>query len=86
MSVMMASSNDPPAKKSVIYEEKLTVNEVAAVLGFSEPTVRRWFRSGYLKGVKYGNKWYILKSDLEAFMEGKQNEKQGGTNDDQNCE
>ena len=86
MAAIPTTPNDQSDRKSVIYAEKLTVKEAAAALEHSETTVRRWFREGYLKAVKYGRKWYILKSDLEEFMEGKQSEKQGGTNDDQNRE
>ena len=84
MTAIPTTPNDQSDRKSVIYAEKLTVKEAAAALEHSETTVRRWFREGYLKAVKYGRKWYILKSDLEEFMEGKQSE--GGTNDDQNRE
>ena len=53
-----------------IYAPKLTVPETARALRKSEVTIRRWLRSGYLKGTQTGRTWLVLESDLKAFMGG----------------
>jgi excisionase family DNA binding protein len=53
-----------------MQEELYTVEEVAKTLKVSEQVVRRWLRSGRLKGVRIGHLWRVRKSDLEKFLEG----------------
>jgi len=40
-------------------EELLTVEETAARLKVDVETVRRWLRSGQLRGLKFGRMWRI---------------------------
>jgi excisionase family DNA binding protein len=47
----------------------LTPDEVAAQLAVSPLTVRRWLRSGKLKGVKAGKQWRISEGALKTFLE-----------------
>jgi len=48
----------------------LRVEDVAAQLDVSQESVRRWLRSGELRGLKLNDKagWRIRQSDLDAFI------------------
>jgi len=57
----------------------LTVEEAAALLKVTEPTVREWIRTGALRAVrpsaadKPGRLYRICRSDLDAFVRGANN-------------
>ena len=53
----------------------LSVGEVAERLRVHVETVRRWLRSGELRGAQLGGKsgYRITEDDLEAFMDQKYN-------------
>ena len=55
-------------------EEYFTPEEVAEKLKVSLRTIKTHLLSGQLKGVKVGRLWRIRASDLEAFLEGPQEE------------
>ena len=48
-------------------EELLTVEEAAARLKVDVETVRRWLRSGQLRGLKFGRMWRIPAGALFAI-------------------
>ncbi len=52
-------------------ERLLTVQDVVDRLQVHEQTVRRWLRSGELRGYSLGRKsgWRIRERDLETFLE-----------------
>jgi excisionase family DNA binding protein len=54
-------------------ERFYTIKEVAELLKVSDGGVRKWLKTGKLKGIKLGRIWRIKKSDLEEFL----NEKRG---------
>lgn len=55
-----------------VEEKTFTPEEVADKLRLSVETVRRWLRSGRLKGKKLGPKtWRIAESDLDSLGSGK---------------
>ena len=50
--------------------EDLTVEDVAARLGISQQTVRRWLKAGYLKGYRIGGTkigWRIPATEMERI-------------------
>ena len=49
----------------------LSVEDVAARLDVTEETVRRWLRSGDLRGIRLSRKagWRIRESELQAFLD-----------------
>lgn len=51
-------------------EELMTVEEVAERLKMNPETVRRYLRSGELKGIAFSNKvgWRITEQDLQEFI------------------
>lgn len=61
----MAMPNSTPP------ERMLTVPEVAAAMRVNAETVRRWLRTGELRGFQTGRKagWRIRERDLHAFIE-----------------
>ncbi|HLZ25433.1 MAG TPA: helix-turn-helix domain-containing protein [Ktedonobacterales bacterium] len=56
-------------------EPLLNVGDVAARLGVKSETVRRWLRSGELRGVQMAKRigWRVRASDLEAFLDRRTN-------------
>jgi len=52
------------------YPEVMTSAEVARVLRFSEPVVRRMAARGEIKGQRFGRDWRFLRRDIRALMEG----------------
>lgn len=55
-----------------VHEDKrlrlLTPEEAAERLNVSPLTVRKWLRSGRLRGVKVSVLWRIREQDLEKFI------------------
>src|SRR5215210_832941 len=54
-------------------DELLTVDQVATRLKVHPETVRRWLRSGQLRGVRFGGKrtgWRIRASEVELVLSG----------------
>ena len=50
-------------------EKLLTTEDVAKILLVKPDTLRKWLRTGKIKGVKVGNRlWRFWKSELEAFL------------------
>jgi len=47
-----------------------SVKELEKILPITPLTIREYIRKGKIKGRKIGKSWYVLKSDLEAFLEG----------------
>jgi len=54
-------------------ERFYTIKEVAELLKVSDGGVRKWLKTGKLKGSKLGRIWRIKKSDLDEFV----NERRG---------
>ena len=52
------------------HDQWLTVGDVVRLLGVHEDTVRRWLRSGRLKGRNFGGRtgYRIRRVDLDAFL------------------
>jgi excisionase family DNA binding protein len=46
----------------------LTVKDVADKIYSGESSVRRWLKSGLLKGYKLGRDWKIDPADFQEFM------------------
>lgn len=61
------------------HDEWLTVQDVVRLLGVHEDTVRRWLRSGQLKGRRFGGKtgYRIRRTDLDAFLIGDEDGSEG---------
>ena len=54
--------------------EYLTPEEIATKLKVHEDTIRRWLRTGELRGIKIGKRqWRVRKADLEAYLAGQEN-------------
>lgn len=49
----------------------MDVKEVCIRLGRSESTIKRWLRSGYLKGTKLGRDWHVKESEIQRHLDGK---------------
>ncbi len=49
-------------------EPTYNVREVAAILGKSIPTIRKYLASGDLKSTKVRGRLYFTKAQIEAFM------------------
>jgi excisionase family DNA binding protein len=52
----------------------LTVQELAKTLNASETTIRRYLRSGKIKGQKVGAQTYVTAENLRRFLSGNQKE------------
>ena len=58
-----------------IGEIKLySVKDLHDALGVNERTIRAWFHTGRLKGVKIGAEWHITEENLRKFL----NAEEGG--------
>jgi excisionase family DNA binding protein len=58
-------------------DELLTVPEVAALLKLNEQTVRRWLRTGRLRGVSLGSRqagWRVRRSEVNRLLGGDRGE------------
>lgn len=52
------------------HDPVLDPHEVAAELRRTYPTVLTYLRSGELRGVKRGSRWYVRRSALNEFLDG----------------
>jgi excisionase family DNA binding protein len=52
-----------------VAEKLHTLDEVAALLYQRPSTIRAWIRDGMLQGTPIGKSWFIMDTDLQAFME-----------------
>jgi excisionase family DNA binding protein len=59
----------PPATGRPLPVRMLTPEQVADALQVTRDAVRRWLRSGRLKGIFIGRIWRIHPDDLEAFID-----------------
>ena len=57
-----------------IDEKFYTIEQVAEMLQVVYLTVYRWIQDGKLKAVKAGKQYRIRQSDLDKFLEAKENE------------
>lgn len=48
-------------------ERLIKVKEAAKRLKLSDDTIRKWLRSGQLKGVKVSRVWRVYEEDVEAI-------------------
>lgn len=51
-----------------MFEEHLTVEEVAAKLKVHRGSVYKWIKAGQLKAVKAGDLWRIPEGELRRFL------------------
>ena len=51
-----------------IEEEVMTAEEVASILNSSKKVVEKELREGKLQGYKRLSRWFVLKSDLVAYI------------------
>ena len=54
-----------PVKK---VKKVYTVSEFSEELGVPQSSVRRWLKTGELRGTKMGKKWLIPASELERIV------------------
>ena len=52
-----------------------TIEEVAKILKLSTESIRRYLKSGTLKGSRLGRQWRISEEDLNKFFENNSNKK-----------
>jgi len=51
-----------------IMEKLYTAPETAEILQLKTDTIRRYIRSGKLKGVKVGKAWLVAESEIKRFI------------------
>ncbi len=49
-------------------DEMMSIEQTAAMLSVHTRTIRRYLKSGTLKGVKVGGKWHIRESEIEKML------------------
>jgi excisionase family DNA binding protein len=45
-----------------------SIQDLHRSLGVNERTLREWFNTGRLRGVKLGTKWHITEENLRRFL------------------
>lgn len=60
-------------------EQSLTPEEAAKILKVSPQTLRRWLRTGSIRGTKVGDGklWRISQSTIDQYLESNNSNKQG---------
>lgn len=49
--------------------ERLSVEQLTAVLGLADPTITyRWLRDGTIPAMKLGKRWIILRDDVKQHL------------------
>lgn len=67
----------PEAPAALKMEGLVDIAEAAARLGVHEDSVRRYIRQGALAGEKVHGKWLVVESDLEDFINARQDTEAG---------
>ena len=49
-------------------QDSFSINQIATMLSLHYMTVRGWVSDGKLQGYKLGRRWYVLRRDLDAFI------------------
>ena len=49
-------------------QDSYSINQIATMLSLHYMTVRGWVSDGKLQGYKLGRRWYVLRRDLDAFI------------------
>ena len=49
-------------------QDSYSINQIASLLSLHYMTVRGWVCDGKLQGYKLGRRWYVLRRDLDAFI------------------
>jgi excisionase family DNA binding protein len=64
-----------PLEADVLDRDLLTPEQVAEYLQVHVETVRRWLRSGELRGVNLGGRarWRVRREDLQRFVDAQSN-------------
>ena len=57
--------------KVVFKKEYYNIKEISEMLGITDVTIRTYFSTGRMKGVKLGNAWYSTQEDIEQFLKTK---------------
>ncbi len=47
-----------------------SIKDLHEALGVNQRTLRAWFNSGRLRGVKIGTRWHITEENLRKFLNG----------------
>lgn len=55
--------------KEILGTKYYFVEEIATELGLNEKTIRRYIKSGKLKGLKLGKRWLVSERALWDFFE-----------------
>jgi excisionase family DNA binding protein len=45
-----------------------SIKDLHEALGVNERTLREWFNTGKLKGIKLGTRWHITEENLKRFL------------------
>ncbi len=57
----------------MVFEDKVqqaySPEEAARILGKPVETIRRWLRTGELKGSKVGRSWFVPRSEIERIIQ-----------------
>lgn len=51
-------------------QEFYTVEDLVRILPLTETSIRDYIKTGRIKGVKIGNKYYIPKENIQKFLNG----------------
>ncbi len=54
-----------------------TVEEVAVLLHQRPSTIKAWIRDRRIKGTPVGKAWFVMDSDLQAFLERQREDAEG---------
>ena len=54
----------------ILRNEFYTVKDLIKILPLTEVSIRAYLKTGRIKGVKIGNKYYIPKENIKKFLNG----------------
>jgi len=57
--------------KVLFGKEYYNIKEISQMLGITDVTIRLYYSSGRMRGVKLGNAWYSNQEDIEQFLSNK---------------
>jgi excisionase family DNA binding protein len=65
---MSERTSIPPGAQRILLPDVATVEDLAAMLRLSAPTVRRLFRAGEIPGCKVAGRWLVERQKFLHFL------------------
>ena len=72
LKIQKAGSPSRSGKSDPLFENLITVEELAVIFGLAPQTIRNWIALGKIPHVKVGKKWFFLRGSVQEWLNQKE--------------